>query len=371
MVNFNSLKVELGSRSYNILIGNGLIGQVGKHIESILPAKKVFIVTDDNVAPLYLKQLQESLDNSGIKHAHYILPHGEQSKSFASLENLLNKIFEQKPDRKTTLIALGGGVVGDLTGFAASIVLRGINFIQIPTTLLAQVDSSVGGKTGINNNFGKNLVGSFYQPLVVIADTDVIKSLPAREFLSGYAEVVKYGLINDLEFFNWLDKNHKEISLHENSALQYIIKTSCEAKAKIVAEDEHEGGVRALLNLGHTFAHALEKATGYSSKLLHGEAVAIGIVFVFKLSCRMGLCSEKDVNVVTEHLKKIGLKTSPLEVQSQWDTEDLMQAMRQDKKAFDGKMTFILVNSIGRSFINKDVPENIVLDTINDVLRAQ
>lgn len=370
MENFNSLKVELGKRSYNILIGNGLIGQAGTHVAKVIPAKKVFIVTDDNVAPLYLKKLENSLDAEGIKHSHCILPHGEKSKSFVSLEGLLDKIFAQNPDRRTTLIALGGGVIGDLTGFAASIVLRGINFIQIPTTLLAQVDSSVGGKTGINNSFGKNLVGSFYQPLLVLADIDVIKTLPKREFLSGYAEVVKYGLINDVGFFNWLDENSEKILKYDNDSLQYIVRASCAAKAKIVVEDEHEGGVRALLNLGHTFGHALEKETGYSDKLLHGEAVAIGTIFAFKLSYKLGLCKKEDVIAVENHFKKIGLRTSPLEVQKVWDKEKLLGAMRQDKKAYDGKMTFILTDRVGSSFINKDVAENAVMDVIEEVVVA-
>ena len=351
-----------------ILIGNGLVSHAGSHIAKVLPAKKVFIVTDDNVAPIYLNMLEKSLDVVGIKYSSCILPYGEKTKSFESLEKLLDLIFATQPDRKTTLIALGGGVIGDLTGFAASIILRGINFIQIPTTLLAQVDSSVGGKTGINNKYGKNLVGSFYQPLLVLADTDTMKTLPQREFLAGYAEVVKYGIINDLEFFNYLDTNLAAILAQDNSALQYIITTSCEAKAAIVADDEREGGVRALLNFGHTFAHALEKITGYSNKLLHGEAVAIGMVFALKLSHKMGLCEANDVAKVEAHLKKAGLMTSPLEIQTDWNADNLISAMRQDKKAFNGKLTFILVRSVGEGFIETNVPEDVVFETIEDVL---
>lgn len=368
MSGIESVKVSLGNRSYDILIGNGLIKNAGEHIVKILPSKKVFIVTDDNVAKIYLASLQKSLDAAGIKHSHYIIPHGESSKSFSSLELLLDRIFETKPDRKTTLIALGGGVVGDLTGFAASIVLRGINFIQIPTTLLAQVDSSVGGKTGINNKYGKNLVGSFYQPLLVLADTDAIKTLPQREFLAGYAEIVKYGFIDDAEFFGWLDVNLQKILAHDNTTLQYIIKASCLAKAKIVTEDERESGARALLNFGHTFGHALEKSTGYSDKLLHGEAVAIGMVFAFKLSQKMGLCSSEDVTKATNHLKKSGLRISPLDIQREWNQDELMQAMRQDKKAYDGKLTFILAKGIGTSFIENNVSEHVVMEVVGEVL---
>lgn len=371
MNDFETLKVGLENCSYNILIGNDLLTKAGEHLLKVLPTKKVFIVTDDNIAPLYLEALQKSLHECGITHSSYIIAHGEQSKSLSSLENLLNKIFEQKPDRKTTLIALGGGVIGDLTGFASSIILRGINFIQIPTTLLAQVDSSVGGKTGINNKYGKNLVGAFYQPLLVLADTSILKTLSEREFLAGYAEVVKYGLINDLDFFNWLDASLKAILQKDNDSLQYIIKTSCAAKAKIVIEDERESGVRALLNLGHTFGHALETLTGYSDKLLHGEAVAIGMAFAFNLSHKMGLCKINEVETVINHLKKAGLKTSPLDIKPNWNTNNIIELMRQDKKAFDGKMTFILAKKIGDCFIENNVPENIVRDLIDEVTSRQ
>lgn len=370
MSNFETLKVDLGERSYDILIGNGLLANAGEHLLKVLPAKKVFIVTDDNVAKHYLKPLQETLDKAGITTASYVIPHGEKSKSFGQLETLLDKIFETKPDRNTTLIALGGGVVGDLTGFAASIVLRGINFVQIPTTLLAQVDSSVGGKTGINNKFGKNLVGSFYQPKLVIADIETLQTLPKREFLSGYAEVVKYGLINQPSFFHGADRERTAILERNNKILKYIVRISCESKSTIVSDDEREGGVRALLNLGHTFGHALEKATGYSDKLLHGEAVAIGMVFAFMLSKKIVKnFPAGDVEKVITHLKKIGLRTSPLEVQETWDKSELLEAMKQDKKAYNGKLTFILARGIGQSFIENNVPENIVMETIDEILK--
>jgi len=381
MSSIETLKVELEDRSYEILIGGGLLANAGEHLAKVLPTKKVFIVTDDNVAKLYLKILEEALDKVGIISHSHVITHGEQSKSFANLENLLDAIFATKPDRKTTLIALGGGVVGDLTGFAASIILRGINFIQIPTTLLAQVDSSVGGKTGINNKFGKNLVGSFYQPLLVLADTDTLHSLPEREFKAGYAEVVKYGFINDLAFFEKLKEALPNISneqirkslevISKDHIMTPIVKTSCMSKAKIVSADEREGGVRALLNLGHTFGHALEKATGYSDKLLHGEAVAIGMVFAFKLSHKMGLCEAAQVQKVTEHLQGMGLPISPLEIKKVWDVDDLMASMRQDKKAFNGKMTFILARKIGECFIENNVPENLVRDVIVEILAGK
>lgn len=366
MAGHEVLRVELGERGYNILIGKSLIKEAGSHIVKVLPAKKVFIVTDDNIAKIYLDQLEKSLDDSGIKYSHYIIPHGEGSKSFGSLEKLLDKVFAEKPDRKTTLIALGGGVVGDLTGFAASIILRGINFIQIPTTLLAQVDSSVGGKTGINNSYGKNLVGAFHQPLLVLADTGCISSLPKREFLAGYAEVVKYGVIGDKKLFDYLEGNLAKLLQYDDMTLQYVISESCKAKAKIVAEDEKEGGKRALLNLGHTLAHALEKETGYGAKLLHGEAVAIGMVFALLLSHKMGLCDSGDVQKLAQHFKEAGLKISPLEVQKDWDLGAIMEAMYQDKKAFDGKLTFILSRKIGASFIEKNVDEKMVKSVVEE-----
>jgi 3-dehydroquinate synthase len=385
MSEHETLEVKLGERSYDIVVGSRLIEKAGGRMLEVLPSKKVFIVTDDNVAPLYLGKLQSSLRDAGITHNYFITKHGEQSKSFSNLEKLLDAIFETNPDRKTTLIALGGGVVGDLTGFAASIILRGINFIQIPTTLLAQVDSSVGGKTGINNKFGKNLIGAFHQPLLVLADTDTLATLPKREFAAGYAEVVKYGLIGDIKFFDWLNQevnscleNNENVleELQKNiTALKTIIKQSCGEKANIVSQDEREGGIRALLNLGHTFGHALEKAMGYSDKLLHGEAVSIGMVFAFKLSQKMGLCEQAEVIKVINHLKSAGLPTSPLEIKNNWgyvwNADDLMNSMRQDKKAFSGKMTFILVRGIGQSFIENNIPETIIRELVGEVLSGK
>ena len=343
------LKVELAERSYDILIGSDLLAELPKH----LPQKKTYIVTDANVAKLHLKKLETLLSAAGISYESKILPSGEGTKSFAKLEQLCDWLLEKKIERKTTIIAFGGGVIGDLVGFAASIVLRGINFIQVPTTLLAQVDSSVGGKTAINSKQGKNLVGSFYQPKLVLADTEVLRTLPHREFVSGYAEIVKYGLINDPEFFTWLNTN----PLSEAKNLSQAIYKSCEAKAKIVAADEKEGGVRALLNLGHTFGHALEAETGFSDKLLHGEAVALGMVMAFEFSRQLGLCKHTEVDRILEHFNSRDLPVAPREYVKKWKVDNLVEHMKSDKKVKDGKMVFILARGIGQAFINESVSE--------------
>lgn len=361
MTNSETLKLELGDRSYEIVIGSGLLPSVWERIAKIAKPSQVIIVTDENIPNKYVTSLQKSI---GCTNHLITLKPGEERKSFRGVEYLLDRIFEHSPDRKTLLIALGGGVIGDITGFAASILLRGVDFIQIPTTLLAQVDSSVGGKTGVNNKSGKNLIGSFYQPRLVLADTEILKDLPQREFLSGYAEVVKYGLINDAEFFNWLDAHIDKILAKDAESLQYIVRKSCESKASIVAKDEREGGVRALLNLGHTFGHALEHQTGYSDKLRHGEAVAIGMVFAFELSVKMGLCKADSVDKIKAHLAKAGLPVSPLTVSKKWDIDALMQAMLQDKKANSGKMVFILAKDIGKCFIEKNIDEAVVREVV-------
>ena len=287
----DKLTVDLGDRSYDIHVGEGLLERTGELLRHILPIPSVLIVTDKTVADLHLGTLQAALDKSDIKYQTVVLPAGEQTKSFKELEALLETLLAYKPERNTTLIAFGGGVIGDITGFAASILLRGVPFIQIPTTLLAMVDSSVGGKTGINTKYGKNLVGTFYQPKCVLADISLLKTLPKREFLAGYAEVVKYGFIQDATFFEELEKNASQ--LNNSAHLKHMIMTSCKAKADIVEKDEREGGIRALLNLGHTFAHALEAEMGYDGRLLHGEAVAIGLVLAFSFSVSRDLCPKK------------------------------------------------------------------------------
>ncbi|MBT5241096.1 MAG: 3-dehydroquinate synthase [Rhodospirillaceae bacterium] len=353
-----TLTVALEDRSYGIHIGAGLIEQAGHLLAPVLQKPGAFIVTDDNVAPRYLEPLQKSLGASGIKCDHLILPAGEATKSFANLQVVVEAMLAAKVERSTTAIALGGGVIGDLTGFAASVTLRGIDFVQVPTTLLAQVDSSVGGKTGINTAQGKNLAGSFYQPKAVLVDTDTLKTLPDRERLAGYAEVCKYGLLGDVDFWDWLEQNGARVLSGDNDAITNVIEISCEAKARVVTEDERESGVRALLNLGHTFAHAFEAELGYSGALLHGEAVAIGIVMAFDLSVRLGLCPALDADRVRAHFNAVGLMTKP-PVEAQRIAPDVFLGhMMQDKKVADGKITFVLVRGIGQAFLTQDVTQS-------------
>jgi len=341
--------------SYDIIIGQNLLKQANKYINPVIPQDRVIIITDENVAPLYLNTLTSSLGN--IQHNFIILPAGEQTKQFIHFEKLLDDILALKPDRKTTLIALGGGVIGDITGFAASVILRGIPFIQIPTTLLSQVDSSVGGKTGINSKYGKNLIGSFYQPLLVLTDTTVLNTLDGRQLKAGYAEVIKYGLIKDMPFFNWLDENVDKIMAREAEALSQAIYRSCEIKAEIVAEDEKEAGVRALLNLGHTFGHALELETGYGDKLLHGEAVAIGTIMAGKFSHDKGLLSQAELDRIYNHFTKAGL---PVKLSYELDKNKLVSHMKQDKKSIAEKIKLVLLNGIGSSYIENNVDEEIL-----------
>jgi len=350
------LTVALGTRSYDILVGRGLLAQAAAHLRPLLKQPRVIIVTDEPVGHLHLPLLARSLDQGGIAHREIILPAGEQTKSFQHLEQLMDRLLAEKPERSTILVALGGGVIGDLTGFAASILLRGVDFVQIPTTLLAQVDSSVGGKTAIDTRWGKNLVGSFHQPRLVLADTGVLDTLPRRELLAGYAEVAKYGLINDAPFFAWLEEHGPAVIDGDDAARQRAVRISCAAKAAIVAEDERESGARALLNLGHTFGHALELECGYGTDLLHGEAVAIGMVMAFDLSAQLGLCAPEDAARVERHLAAIGLPTSPTAIGGHvWDADRLIEHMQHDKKLSGGRLNFILARGIGRAFIAKDV----------------
>lgn len=350
-----TVHVNLGDRSYDILIGDNLIAKTGELILPVLPQPRAVIITDDTVAPLHLAALTGGLAKAGITHSCITVPAGESSKSFAMLERVLDQLLAETPERKTTLIALGGGVIGDLTGFAASILLRGVPFIQIPTTLLAQVDSSVGGKTGINSRHGKNLIGSFYQPRMVLADVGALSTLPERQRLAGYAEVVKYGLINDPDFFAWLEQHGAAVLANDMTALSQAVKTSCLHKADIVRQDEREGGARALLNLGHTFAHALEAETGFSDTLLHGEAVSIGMVLAFMLSAQKGLCPQADVERLIAHCKATGLPWRMRAIREEWNVDALIAHFAKDKKVADGKLTFILARGIGQSFISQDV----------------
>lgn len=343
-----TLRVALARHSYDIVVGERLIAKAGDYIKKLIPGNRVIIITDESVAKFYLHRLTGSLEETGITHRSILIKPGESSKSLENFGSVMEQLLEQKPDRKTTLIALGGGVVGDLTGFAASVLLRGVPFIQIPTTLLAQVDSSVGGKTGINSAYGKNLIGAFHQPLLVLSDVSTLETLPKRELMAGYAEVLKYALINDPAFFDWLDN-------HGTNDLTHAILKSCEAKAAVVEADEKEQSVRALLNLGHTFGHALEAETGYGDTLLHGEAVAIGMVIAFEASVAMGLCPAADLEKIKAHYTKVGLPVSPKDIRPNWNIDALMDHFTRDKKAKGGKLTFILARGIGKSFIADDV----------------
>ncbi|MEE8351351.1 MAG: 3-dehydroquinate synthase [Rhodospirillales bacterium] len=355
----STLSVDLGRRSYDIVIGAGVIKKAGALIKPHLANNRVIVITDKNVANHWLGPLEATLDAAGVDHQNIVLEPGEQTKKFSHVEKLSGQLLDAQVERSTVLIALGGGVIGDLTGFVAAITLRGLDFIQIPTTLLAQVDSSVGGKTGINTAQGKNLIGAFHQPLLVAADIATLATLPARQKLAGYAEVVKYGLIGDADFFAWLESNAKAVIEGDADATRYAILESCRAKAAIVAEDEKEHGQRALLNLGHTFGHALEAQVGYGDNLLHGEAVAIGTMMAFDLSVRMRLCPEADRDRVLEHFKDIGLPVG-LErlADKDWSSDGLISLMGQDKKVQSGEMTFILMRTISQAFITRDVPED-------------
>ena len=364
-----NITVNLGPRSYDILIAPSIIDNVGDLIAKRLETVKAIIISDTNVAPIYMKRLSISLNAAGINNDKIILPAGESTKSFGNFESLLNKLLELGIERTTTLIALGGGVIGDITGFAASSLLRGINYVQVPTSLLAQVDSSVGGKTAINTKIGKNLIGSFYQPRLVIADTETLNTLPNRELLAGYAETVKYALLGDASFFSWLELNGTALIRGNQEVRVKAIAKSCEMKARIVAEDERESGKRALLNLGHTFAHALEAETGFNNHLLHGEAVAIGIVLAFELSSRLSFCSSIETTKVRNHLQSVGLSIAPPKhPMGEWNSERLIALMKKDKKAAQGHPAFVLVRSIGDAFIADDVDLNAVESLLKDIL---
>ncbi|MHA1112942.1 MAG: 3-dehydroquinate synthase [Alphaproteobacteria bacterium] len=360
MTETRTVRVDLGPRGYDIHVGAGLIGRAGASIGPLLQAPRAIIVSDENVAPLYGEAVAGALARAGIEAETVTVPPGEGSKDFAHLERLIDTLLDARIERRTTLIALGGGVIGDLVGFAASIVLRGIDFVQIPTTLLAQVDSAVGGKTGINTRHGKNLVGSFHQPRLVLADTDLLDSLPRREFLAGYAEIVKYGLIGDPEFFTWLETHGPDLIEGDASARVHAVATSCRAKAAIVARDERETGARELLNLGHTFAHALEAETGLGGALRHGEAVAIGMIMAFDLSVTLGLCPTGDAARLARHLAAVGLPTSLDTAGRRWSAPALLRHMAQDKKVRGGRVRFVLARGIGDAFIADDVPEEAV-----------
>jgi 3-dehydroquinate synthase len=354
------VNVPLGERAYDIAIGRGIIASLGERIAKLRPGAAVAIVSDEIVAARYLAKVEAALTAARIRSSRAIIvPAGEASKSWRELESVCEQLLDARIERGDIVVALGGGVVGDLAGFAAASVRRGISVVQVPTTLLAQVDSSVGGKTGINSAHGKNQVGAFYQPVLVIADTALLDTLPARQFRAGYAEVVKYGLIADPGFFAWLEANWRDV-LAGGPAREHAIATSCRAKAITVVRDERETGTeRHLLNLGHTFGHALEAATGFSDRLLHGEAVAIGMALAFAFSERRGLLAPAEVERVVRHLTAVGLPNRPTDIPGELpDADALMALMAQDKKVRGGKLTLILARGIGDSFVAPDADWN-------------
>ncbi len=357
------ISVNLPQTQYDIHIGAGLLTHCGEKILPLMKRKFAAIVSDENVAGLYGAKLQNALKQSGIESVLITVEAGEGSKSWPVLEQVVEELLDAKVERDDVVIALGGGVIGDLVGFASNILRRGVRFVQMPTSLLAQVDSSVGGKTGINSKSGKNLIGAFHQPQMVICDTDVLQTLPEREFLAGYGEVAKYGLLGDAAFFDWLDDNHNSIRALEQDAIEHMIGHCCQMKADIVARDEKERGDRALLNLGHTFGHALESATGYSARLLHGEGVAIGCGLAFELSEKLGYCAKGTNERVRAHFQKMGMMSEISAISGEaLDPQVLMNAMYQDKKVQNGALTFILAHDIGKSFVARGVDPQAALD---------
>jgi 3-dehydroquinate synthase len=351
----STVRVALAERSYDIAIGRGLLTGLGQRIAALRPGAASAIVTDETVARLHAPAVEAALAAAGIRSTRIVVPPGESSKSWPHLERVCDALLAARIERRDLVVALGGGVVGDLAGFAAAIVRRGLDYVQVPTSLLAQVDSSVGGKTAIDARLGKNLIGAFHQPILVIADTAALDTLPVREFRAGYAEVAKYALINDAAFFAWLEANWRDV-FAGGPAREHAIAVSCRAKAAIVARDERETGDRALLNLGHTFGHAFEAAAGYSDRLLHGEAVGLGMALAFAFSARLGLLPQQDADRVSAHLTAVGLPTRVSQIPGELPSlERLMELIAQDKKVTRGTLTFILARGIGQSFIAPDV----------------
>lgn len=369
-----TVTVSLGARSYPVHIGKGLLARVPEFLPFNARGRTLFILADEAVAGTYAATLHRALEDAGAHAVHVrAVTGGEAAKSVIELESVLSWMLDHHVDRQSVLFAVGGGVTGDLGGFAAAIALRGIGFVQVPTTLLAQVDSAVGGKTGINMPQGKNMVGSFHQPLAVIADIDTLETLPRRALLAGYAEIVKYALISDPEFFIWLGAHGAELCALEPQALAQAIAVSCRKKAEIVAQDEQEkSGVRALLNLGHTFGHALEAAAGYDGRLLHGEAVAIGMVMAFTLSARLGWCPQEDADRVEAHLKVMGLPVQAADIRPPLSCTagDIMGFMAHDKKMAQGRLSFVLARGIGKAYLTDDVPPGDVRAVISHSLEG-
>jgi 3-dehydroquinate synthase len=367
-----NVNVALGDRAYDIVIGRGVLSSLGERVAALRPGVRTAIVTDRTVAKYWLEPTEASLAAAGIPTSRVVVEEGEISKTYAGLEKVSEALIAAKIERNDLVIALGGGVVGDLAGFAAAILRRGVDFVQVPTSLLAQVDSSVGGKTGINSPQGKNLLGAFHQPVLVIADTAVLDTLSPRQFRAGYAEVAKYGVLGDEAFFTWLEKNHADI-FKGGSAREHAIATSCRAKAGVVSRDERETGERALLNLGHTFGHALEAATGFSDRLFHGEGVSIGMTLAAQFSAKLGMIGELEAARVERHLVEAGLPTRLQDIagfaqEGLADADALMALMAQDKKVKRGKLTFILLEAVGRAVIAKDVEPAPVRDFLQEKL---
>lgn len=360
-----TLRVQLDERSYDIVIGEGLLAQAGAYLSELGAVGKIAVVTDENVAALHLDSLREGLDAVGLEMVSLVLPAGEATKSWPHFSHTVDWFLEQKVERGDLIVALGGGVIGDLVGFAAAVLRRGVRYVQVPTSLLAQVDSSVGGKTAINSSHGKNLIGAFYQPALVLADISALGTLTERDFLAGYGEVMKYGLLGDATFFEWLEQNAPAMAAGDVGKRIYAVKRSCEMKAEIVARDETEQGERALLNLGHTFCHALEAATGYSDRLLHGEGVAVGCTLAFEVSARLGFCSQEDPSRVRAHLEQMGLKRDLRDIPGAFpSTSELIALMGQDKKVVRGQLNFIMARGIGDAFVTSDID----LDVVKTVL---
>jgi 3-dehydroquinate synthase len=350
-----TVNVALGNRAYDIVIGRGVVTSLSARIAALKPGARLAIVTDDNVARVHLDTIESQLSAAGMTASRIVVPPGEASKSFASFERVCDALIAGRIERNDLIVAFGGGVIGDLAGYAAASVRRGLDFVQVPTTLLAQVDSSVGGKTGINSRHGKNLVGAFHQPLLVLADTALLDTLPQRDFRAGYAELAKFGLLGDAGFFAWLEANWQD-AFAGGPAREHAIAIACRGKAAIVARDERETGERALLNLGHTFGHAFEAAAGFSDKLLHGEAISLGIACAFEFSARLGLAPQADADRAVRHLAAAGLPTHVRDVPALKTNADvLMELIAQDKKVKRGKLTFILVRGIGEAFVAPDI----------------
>jgi 3-dehydroquinate synthase len=365
-----TVRVALPGRAYDVRIGPGLLARAGAEIAPLLARPRVAVLTEERVAALHLPALEAGLAEAGIEAVSLALPPGEATKGWPQFSRAVDWLLDQKVERGDIVVAFGGGVIGDLAGFAAAVLRRGVRFVQVPTTLLAQVDSSVGGKTGINAAAGKNLIGAFHQPSLVLADTGLLDSLPRRDFLAGYGEVVKYGLLGDAAFFDWLEEAGPR--LHEDgAALVSAVRRSVEMKAEIVVRDETEQGDRALLNLGHTFCHALEAATGYSDRLLHGEGVAIGCALAFDLSARLGLCPQEDPVRVRAHLAAMGMTSDLDDIDGDLPgPEALLALMGQDKKVVAGRLRFVLARGIGQAFVTADVPAEAVLSVLRESARG-